>query len=582
MRSFKQQSRARRVKTVCVWILLALTVTVAYALQDQQPEPPLLEAPASPASYGWLSLLPPLISILLALVFRQIVPALLAGVWAGAWILHGGPLIGMLRTMDRYIVGAASDADHVAIIIFSLLLGGMVGLISRSGGTIGMVEALTPFATSSRRGQLVTWFLGLLVFFDDYANTLLVGNTMRPVTDRLNISREKLAFMVDSTAAPVASVALISTWIGYEVSLIGDALREVGSSLDAYAVFLQSLLYRFYPFLALVFGLLIAGTLRDFGPMAKAERRASQGKVLADTAVPLADFDNPKLEPPVDQPRRWINAVLPVLVVLFATFCGLWATGRASLAADGLTTGTLPLTDLVFRDVGTIFGAGNSFHALLWASLAGCLTAAALPLVQRILTLGEALAAWSEGIKSMTLAFVILVLAWSISAVCSDLNTSGFMVDLLSDNLDPRYLSTLVFLIAAATSFATGTSWGTMGILIPLAVPTAFGLAQSAGFDPVASHRILLGSISAVLAGAIFGDHCSPISDTTVLSSIASGCDHIDHVRTQMPYALTVAGVATLLGYLPSGFGVNPLLCMLVGCAALVGILAFAGKPRTA
>jgi len=562
-----QQSRARRVKTVCVWILLALTVTVAYPLQDQPPEPPPLETPSSPANYGWLSLLPPLISILLALLFRQIVPALLAGVWAGAWILHGGPLIGMLRTMDSYIVGAASDADHVAIIIFSLLLGGMVGLISRSGGTIGMVEALTPFATSSRRGQLVTWFLGLLIFFDDYANTLLVGNTMRPVTDRLKISREKLAFMVDSTAAPVASVALISTWIG---------------SLDAYAVFLQSLLYRFYPFLALVFGLLIAGTLRDFGPMAKAERRAAKGKLLADTAVPLADFDNPKLEPPADKPRRWINAVLPVLVVLFATFCGLWATGRASLAADGLTTGIIPVTDLVFRDVGTIFGAGNSFHALLWASLAGCLTAAALPLVQRILTMGEALAAWSEGIKSMTLAFVILVLAWSISAVCSDLNTSGFMVDLLSDNLDPRYLSTLVFLIAAVTSFATGTSWGTMGILIPLAVPTAFGLAQSAGFDPEASHRILLGSISAVLAGAIFGDHCSPISDTTVLSSIASGCDHIDHVRTQMPYALTVAGVATLLGYLPSGFGVNPLLCMLVGCAALVGILVFAGKPRTA
>jgi Na+/H+ antiporter NhaC len=270
--------------------------------------------------------------------------------------------------------------------------------------------------------------------------------------------------------------------------------------------------------------------------------------------------------------------VLPVLVVLFATFCGLWATGRASLAADGITTGTLPVTDLVFRDVGTIFGAGNSFHALLWASLAGCLIAAALPLVQRILTMGEALAAWSEGIKSMTLAFVILVLAWSISAVCSDLNTSGFMVDLLSDNLDPRYLSTLVFLIAAVTSFATGTSWGTMGILIPLAVPTAFGLAQSAGFDPEASHRILLGSISAVLAGAIFGDHCSPISDTTVLSSLSTGCDHLDHVNTQIVYALTAMTGAALFGYLASGFGAPPLIFYLGYPTALGLFLWLAGR----
>jgi len=264
---------------------------------------------------GWTSLLPPLLAILLALLFRQVIPALLCGVWVGAWIAYGNPLVGALRTVDHYVVGALADVDHVSIIIFSLLLGGMVGLVSRSGGTVGLVDKLSPYATSSRRGQLVTWLMGIVIFFDDYANTLLVGNTMRPVTDRLRISREKLAYIVDSTAAPVASIALISTWIGYEVSLIGDSLQQIGSDLDAYSVFLRALPYNFYPLLALAFGLMVAVGTRDFGPMFAAERRARQGKLLADTAVPLADFDSELLQPPADKPRRWFNAVIPVLVV---------------------------------------------------------------------------------------------------------------------------------------------------------------------------------------------------------------------------------------------------------------------------
>ena len=209
---------------------------------------------------GWLSLAPPFLAILLALVFRQVVPSLLAGIWLGAWIADGSPAAALLRTLDRYVLDALTDSDHMSIIVFSMLLGGMVGVLARSGGTQGLVDALAARATSPARGQVVTWLLGLAVFFDDYANTLVVGNTMRPVTDRLRISREKLAYIVDSTAAPVAAVGIISTWIGYEVSLIGDALEAVGSELDAYGVFLQSIPYNFYPLLALLFGFLIATT----------------------------------------------------------------------------------------------------------------------------------------------------------------------------------------------------------------------------------------------------------------------------------------------------------------------------------
>jgi Na+/H+ antiporter NhaC len=524
---------------------------------------------------GWITLLPPLIAILLALLFRQVIPALAAGIWAGAWICYAGPFTGALRAIDHYIIKALADSDHVSIIIFSLLLGGMVGIVSRSGGMIGLVEALTPRATNSRRGQLVTWLLGILVFFDDYANTLLVGNTMRPVTDRLKISREKLAYIVDSTAAPVSSVALVSTWIGYEVSLIGDSLKAIGSDPSkAYSIFLQSLPYRFYPILALVFGLLVACSLRDFGPMLKAERRASKGKTFADAALPLSDFDGAALQPPAGKPRRWLNAVIPVLVVLIVTFAGLWFTGRSAFIE-----GAEPLGGL--QSIGQIFGAGDSFKALLWGSMAGCLAALLLSKTEGILSLAEGLAAWLNGIKSMTTAVVILILAWSIAAICSDLNTSGYMVTSLSDHLAPGMLPAIVFILAALTSFATGTSWGTMGILIPLTVPTAYGVAQAAGLDPEAAHRILLGAVSSVLAGAIFGDHCSPISDTTILSSMSSGCDHVDHVRTQLPYALVVGVVGVALCDIPSGFGLSPMICLLVSCAVLAGLLRWLGQKSS-
>lgn len=530
---------------------------------------------------GWMTLLPPLLAIVLALLFRQVVPALLAGVWVGAWIVHGGAFAGLLRTFDRYLVQALATTDHVKIVMFSLLLGGMVGVISRAGGTSGLVDALTPYATNARRGQVVTWLLGILIFFDDYANTLIVGNTMRPVTDRLKISREKLAYIVDSTAAPVASIGIVTTWIGYEISLIDDAL-PADAGLDAYAIFLESLPYNFYPVLALFFGLLVAWRGRDFGPMIDAERRAARGKVLRDGAVPLADFDSDEtLKPPADRPRRWFNAVLPVALVLGVTFLSLWLTGRQALRVEGDPLGGIDFLDLGFRGIGTVFGAGDSFNALLYGSSAGVLLALLLAMAQRILTLGEGITALVGGIKSMTMAIVILILAWSIGDICTDLQTSSFMVASLSERLDPRLLSTLIFLLASATAFATGTSWATMAILIPLAIPTVYGLADAGGLAAAPTHTLLLGSVSAVLAGAIFGDHCSPISDTTVMSSMASGCDHLDHVRTQLPYALAVAIVAVLLGYLPSGFGISPFVCLVLSAAALFGTLHVLGRPST-
>ena len=556
-------------RSAIIGLLLICVVSLGAVLAQEQPGAAASAEAAGPGYVepGWLTLLPPLLAILLALLFRQVLPALLAGVWVGASIFHGGPFIGALRTIDAYIVGAVADADHVSIVVFSLLLGGMVGLVSRSGGTAGLVEVLTPFATNSRRGQLVTWALGILIFFDDYANTLLVGNSMRPVTDKLRISREKLAYIVDSTAAPVASIMLVTTWIGFEVSQIETSLSKIGLDRDPYGVFLQSLPYNFYPILALFFGLLVAITLRDFGPMLKAERRAAGGKLLSDTAVPLADFDDPNFRAVEGKPRRWINAVAPIGVVLLVTCWALWYTGRAELAGE---TGPLGLFH--------ILTSGDSYKALLYGSAAGCITALLLALTQRILNLSEGLAAWVSGIKSMIPAILILILAWSIADICSALGTSDYLTEALSGALDPRLLPALIFVLAAFTAFATGTAWGTMGLLIPLSVPAAYALAQGAGLSPNAAETILLASTSAVLAGAIFGDHCSPISDTTVMSSMSTACDHVDHVRTQLPYAVMVAAVATLVGYLPAGYGLSPYICLLLAAATLTLGLRWLGR----
>ncbi|PSQ65915.1 MAG: sodium:proton antiporter [Bacteroidetes bacterium QH_2_64_74] len=520
---------------------------------------------------GWLSLLPPLLAIGMALVYRKVVPALFFGVWIGAvtaisftpWALFKG----LLDAFEVYVLDAMANPDHVAIILFSLMIGGMVGIISKNGGTLGIVERLTGFASDSRRGQMVTGVLGISIFFDDYANTLIVGNTMRPVTDRLRISREKLAYVVDSTAAPISTVALVTTWIGYQVGLLGTAIENIeGFSQGAYSVFLNSLPYNFYPFLALLFVFLVAYTGLDFGPMLEAEERARDtGKVLGDDANVDEAAEGEELEPPEGTPYRAVNAVIPIVVLVGGVLVGLYATGVQAVGADA------SLSDII--------GEANSYTALMWGSLLGVVVAAALSLGQGILDLEQTVEAWYEGLKSMLFAMIILVLAWSLSNITEVLHTADYLVSVLGEWLPPGVVPAIIFVLAAATAFATGSSWGTMGILMPLVIPLVWAVLVQNGMDAPAHYHILYSSVSCVLAGSVWGDHCSPISDTTILSSMASGCDHIEHVRTQLPYALTVGTVAILFGTLPAGFGMHWLIGLVVGAIVLGGLLWTIGTP---
>jgi len=530
---------------------------------------------------GWYSLVPPVVAIAMALIFREVIVALFAGVWLGAMALTGfNPFSALARTIDTFAVPALGDVDggKTAIVAFSLLLGGMVGVVARNGGTLGIVRAVTPLATTPRRGKLATWVAGMAIFFDDYANTLIVGNTMRPITDGLRISREKLAYLVDSTAAPVAAIVPISTWVGYEISLIADGLRlaaeqqagnpQLVAELTAaspFAVFLHTIPYLFYPLLALALVVLTSAMGRDLGPMAKAEHRAATGGGLHRPGAMLATDTSAELMAPKEgAPQRWWNAALPVVTVVAVVLGGLYATGRAA-AGPGAS-----LMD--------IFGEADPFATLLWGSLAGCVVAILLSVGQRILTLQESLEAWVGGIRAMMIAMIILVLAWSLGGVTEVLGTAQFLAGLLEGSLPLQLLPATVFVTAAAIAFATGTSWGTMAILLPLVIPLTVSLGGGAGFDGGDHYTILLGAISSVLAGAIFGDHCSPISDTTVLSSMASGCDHIDHVRTQLPYALLVGAIAITLGDVGTAYGLPNWLALSTGVLLLFLVLRFFGK----
>ncbi|HHM01995.1 MAG TPA: Na+/H+ antiporter NhaC family protein [Caldithrix abyssi] len=521
--------------------------------------------------------MPPLIAILLALIFRQVLLALFAGVFTGALIIHGyDPVSGFFLGVSDYIGLSAANPDNFAILVFSLTLGGMVGVISRAGGTQGIVEALSRYASGYRRGQLATWAMGILIFFDDYANTLIVGNTMRPFTDKLKISREKLAYLVDSTAAPITTIALISTWIGYQISLIGQAYSQLGLQENAYLVFLKTIPYSFYPIMALVFAFFIAILGRDFGPMLAAERRAQhKGKLLGDKAIPLADVNARELLAEPGTPLRWYNALVPILTVILTTIAGLWITGYQKV-------GPMAGNDSLMHYISTVFGAGDSFKVLLWSAFLGTFVAIIMILSQKILSLHDALNAWVAGVKSLVLAALILVMAWSIGNVCNDVQTANWVINSTQSLLSARWVPAITFVVAGVIAFSTGSSWATMAILTPIVIPIAHQLpAADPGITAAHQQIIMLSSIAAVLAGSVFGDHCSPISDTTIMSSMASGSDHIDHVRTQMPYALVVAFVAMLFGFIPAGFGLTSGVEIVLGVVVMFIIVRFVGKRST-
>ena len=519
---------------------------------------------------GWLSLLPPLLAIVLALLTKEMLISLFAGIWVGVTIMMSyNPLKGFLSSLDGYIVNNLADSGHATILLFTFGFGGLIGIIQRNGGLAGIVAIAAKFAKTRVRGQVATAAMGLFIFFDDYANSLLVGNTMRPFTDKLRVSREKLSYIVDSTAAPVASIGIISTWIVFAMSLLDGQLQILGIQANAYLIFLLSIPFSYYAVLAIIFVFMNALSQREFGPMYQAEKRAiTTGQILRPGAKPLSDDSLLRNAMPEGIPHRWYNAVIPVLTVIFMTMGGMVITGMPD---------AFEANQSFLQKVLIIMDNTDSSQALLWGSYIATFVAIAMAMGQRLLTLRAALESWFEGARTMFLAVIILILAWSLGNVCTDIHTANFIVHHTRDWISPGLLPALTFIIAGLISFATGTSFGTMSILIPLIVPLSVQLTGDA------QNVMFWATFSAIISGATFGDHCSPISDTTILSSLASGADNVDHVQTQLPYAVVVGGVAVLFGFLPIGLipdagYLTAFVSYAFSISALFLILKFYGK----
>lgn len=521
----------------------------------------------------WMSVLPPLIAIAMALIVKEVLSSLFIGVFSGAFImaLYSGnsPIEsvggGLLRVVDTYITGALFDHTHIQIVIFTLLIGGMIRIISANGGMHSIVQWMLRRAKGARSGQLMTFLMDLCIFFDDYSNVLMVGNTMRPVADKLKISRQKLAFIIDSTAAPVVAIAFVTTWIGAELSYIQSGIDTIGIEMSAYSVFFQSLKYSFYPILTLGFVLMIILSGREYGPMLKAEKEAR---------IAVNKDDDTNADIPKNARKK--DALIPLFVLIFGTIIGLIVTGYD---AENWHNENISFID----KLSAIIGNASSYKSLQWASLLSLITAMAMTVIRGTLPFSKIIEEMIEGFKMMFNAILILTMAWAISMVTADIHTAEFVSNLfLRLSLSPYFIPAITFILGAFISFSTGSSWGAMAILYPLILPATWILCMDKGFSPDATMPLFYNVVASVMAGSVMGDHCSPISDTTIMSSMSAGCNHIDHVQTQMPYALTVGATSLVIGVLPTAFGLPSWIAFPLAFAVLYLIIKFLGKKATA
>ena len=527
---------------------LALICLALWAL----PTGPLPESAAEGQGH-WSSLLPPLVAVVMAICFRSLVLALSSAFLGGAVLNFGlNPLAFIPGSVRDFLWANISGQFSLYIFGFLFALVGMVHVLYKSGGIQGLVQLFSRVAKGPMSAQAATMGAGFMIFFDDYSNTIVVGQTMRSLTDKWRVSREKLAYLVDSTTAPIAGLAVVSSWIAYEVWLLGSTAQSLGLETGGYALFLQMLPVRFYCWGTLIFLALTVFLQRDFGPMLAAERRArSTGKLIADNARPLLRENPERLEPPAGTPFRWYNAAIPLATVMLGLVGGILFVGWQRLSRDGLAVdffsgaGLRDIFGIVVYDPSLPDGGPGVPLVLFWAAVAGGVVAILLPVIQRLLKPWEATKAYGGSLPTLGITLLILPMAWAMKSICESLGTSYYLLSLVGDNLPVVTVPLLTFLLAAGMAFAMGTSWGTMGVMIPIMLPFVYHL----GADHPMQMALFVLTAAAVLDGAIFGDHCSPISDTTVLSSVATGCDHLHHVATQLPYAVATMVLASLTGY---------------------------------
>jgi Na+/H+ antiporter NhaC len=531
-----------------------------------------------PRTFRWLALAPALIAFVLCLWPRNFVLAMFLAIWSGLAILDGGNLFrAFVQTIDSFVTFDTDQpgtlgGSHVSILAVMLFFGSLFAVLTAGGGLSGFTDRIARRANTRERGQLAVLLFGIFTFLDDYAHTLIVGKTLRPLSDRMKISREKLAFLVDTTAAPIAALAILSTWISAERGTLRATFDDLGIAGSPTATLLASLPYCFYPILMLAFAALIIFLGHDFGPMLRAEWRAvSQGHLsrpdLSDPAV------LPAVEPdPPGGAKLFRNAAIPLFILFALAGVGLWWTGRGEMLAEG--GGEPGLLDALEHS--------NPHRVMLFSAFIASIAAVALAVWSRSMSLQQGLSAWVSGLQRMVPAALILVLSWSFQRVCDPdhLNTAGFLAEIGQPRVTVEWLPLFAFVTVALTSAILGSSWAALAMALPSFLSLTHSLlADLNESDPM--HPLFLATIGAVIGGTVFGRHCSPISDTAIFSSASSSCNHLDHIFTQLPYALTVAGVVALFGYAPVAYGYSPVVLLPVATLLLTLLIQFGGRPAT-
>ncbi len=482
------------------------------------------------------SLLPPVLAIVLALITKEVYSSLFLGILAGGLIYSNFDLeTTMTHVFSDGFVSSVADSYNAGILLFLVLLGALVAMMNKAGGSAAFGRWTTKHIKSRLGAQLATIALGVLIFIDDYFNCLTVGSVMRPVTDKHNISRAKLAYLIDATAAPVCIIAPISSWAAAVAGFAAGAGADSGMSL-----FVSAIPFNFYALLTIAAMILFAVFKFDFGPMKKHEDNAKNGDIYTTGMEEISDEMNKNANPK----GRVLDLILPVVVLIIACVFGMIYSGGFFEGEDFITA----------------FSNSDASVGLVYGSFIALILAVIYFLARRVLTFKQIMDCFPEGFKAMVPAIMILVCAWTLNSMTGSLGAKVFIAQLIEGSAGAlqAFLPAIIFLIAVGLSFSTGTSWGTFGILIPI-VLSVFGATDG---------TLTIVAVSACMAGAVCGDHCSPISDTTIMASAGAQCNHINHVSTQLPYALMVA-VVSFVCYLIAGFIPNAWIVLPIGLALL-------------
>ena len=564
-----------KTKELSCWLLILAAVIAIACLGFASGSMPGADAPAAlGASLGAMSLLPIILAVALAFATGDVILSLFTGYIGGMAMLavvegtSASALPGaVLSRACRGIVATASTWDNASVLILCVAVGGMVEVLRRTGGFAVLAGRLVRRINSPRKANIISQLFCTLFFFDDYANALISGPVLQTMTDKAGLSRARLSYIVDSTAAPVAGIAVVSSWVAVEVSVIDEGLALAGLGMSGFELFLHSIPYCFYCLFALAFMLLSSVMGREYGPMLAAERAARRAR-RESSAEPDAE------NAPADKSdgRRVFVCVFSVALLLVTAMLSFYTSGRAEAVELGLIAPGAPFT---LATVSTAVAQADTIFLVLRAALLCGLAAIALTKLLRLSSVGEGIKAWLHGAEALMPTIVILLLAWSLADVVKNLGTVYYVVEIISAGVPAFLVPSLIFVCCCLISFASG-SYGCMFMVMPMAIPIASAVVGAENLSGDSSFLLLC--VASVLSGSIFGDHCSPMTDCTVLAALGSGCNIMEHVRTQLPYAMTVAAVTIVFGTLLTALGMSVWLSLALGCAAMAALLLVIGK----